>query len=64
MIPLVIRDCGVAATTRTRQSNRGTISLVFEVIDPQHLQQALEHAVTEVNKEAAVFGKSGLVSDE
>src|SRR6185295_4219545 len=25
MIPLVIRDGGVAATTRTRQSNRGTI---------------------------------------
>src|ERR1044072_7840300 len=25
MIPLVIRERGVAATTRTRQSNRGTI---------------------------------------
>ena len=38
--------------------------LVFEVNDPQHLQQALEHAVTEVNKEAAAFGKSGLVWDK
>jgi len=38
--------------------------LVFEVNDPQHLQQALEHAVTEINKEAAVFGKSGLVWDK
>jgi hypothetical protein len=35
--------------------------LVFEVNDPQHLQQALEHAVTEVNKEVSAFGKSGLV---
>lgn len=34
--------------------------LVFEVNDPQHLQQTLEHVVTEVNKEVAVFGKSGL----
>ena len=37
--------------------------LVFEVNDPQHLQQTLEHVVVEVNKEAAVFGKSGLVWD-
>ena len=35
--------------------------LVFEVNDPQHLQQTLEHVVTEVNKQAAVFGKAGLV---
>ncbi len=34
--------------------------LVFEVNDPQHLQQTLERAVVEVNKQAAVFGKSGL----
>jgi FecR protein/Putative zinc-finger len=34
--------------------------LVFEVLDPQHLQQAMERVVTEVNKEAAAFGKSGL----
>jgi FecR protein len=34
--------------------------LVFEVNDPEHLQQTLERVVTEVNKEAAVFGKSGL----
>jgi len=35
--------------------------MVFEVNDPQHLQQTLEHAVTEVNKEVAAFGKSGLI---
>ena len=34
--------------------------LVFEVNDPEHLQQTLERVVTEVNKEAAVFNKSGL----
>jgi hypothetical protein len=34
--------------------------LVFEVNDPQHLQQTLERVVTEVNKEAAVFGKGSL----
>ena len=34
--------------------------LVFEVNDPAHLQQTLERMVTEVNKEAAKFGKRGL----
>jgi hypothetical protein len=34
--------------------------LVFEVNDPAHLQQTLERAVMEVNKEAARFGKAGL----
>ncbi|HJP92616.1 MAG TPA: FecR domain-containing protein [Pyrinomonadaceae bacterium] len=34
--------------------------LVFEVNDPTHLQQALEHVVGEVNKQAAYLGKSGL----
>ena len=38
--------------------------LVFEVNDPEHLQQTLERVVTEVNKEAAVFGKSGLSWDK
>ncbi|HSE23367.1 MAG TPA: FecR domain-containing protein [Pyrinomonadaceae bacterium] len=37
--------------------------MVFEVNDPQHLQQTLELLVGEVNKEAAKFGKSGLVMD-
>ena len=37
--------------------------MVFEVNDPQHLQQTLERLVGEVNKEAAKFGKSGLVLD-
>ncbi len=37
--------------------------MVFEVNDPQHLQQTLERVVTEVNKEAARFGKTGLVWD-
>jgi hypothetical protein len=37
--------------------------LVFEVNDPVHLQQALEKVVGEVNKEAARFGKGGLVWD-
>lgn len=35
--------------------------MVFEVNDPQHLQQTLERVVAEVNKEAAKFGKTGLV---
>jgi len=34
--------------------------LVFEVNDPQHLQQTLERIVTEVNGEAAKVGKAGL----
>jgi FecR protein len=34
--------------------------LVFEVNDPAHLQQTLEHVVAEVNKEAARFGKGNL----
>ena len=34
--------------------------LVFEVNDPEHLQQTLEHVVGEVNKEAAKFGKGSL----
>ena len=34
--------------------------MVFEVNDPAHLQQTLERMVTEVNKQAAYFGKSGL----
>jgi hypothetical protein len=34
--------------------------LVFEVNDPAHLQQALEKVVSEVNKEAAKFGRNGL----
>ncbi|HKV32868.1 MAG TPA: FecR domain-containing protein [Pyrinomonadaceae bacterium] len=38
--------------------------LVFEVNDPAHLQQTLERAVGEVNKEAAKFGKSGLSWDQ
>jgi hypothetical protein len=33
---------------------------VFEVNDPEHLQQTLEHVVSEVNKEAAKFGKGNL----
>jgi ferric-dicitrate binding protein FerR (iron transport regulator) len=37
--------------------------MVFEVNDPQHLQQTLERVVTEVNKEAAKFGKTGLLWD-
>ncbi|HET6671172.1 MAG TPA: FecR domain-containing protein [Pyrinomonadaceae bacterium] len=37
--------------------------MVFEVNDPQHLQETLERVVTEVNKEAAKFGKTGLVWD-
>lgn len=38
--------------------------LVFEVNDPAHLQQTLERAVGEVNKEAAKFGKTGLAWDK
>lgn len=38
--------------------------LVFEVNDPAHLQQTLEHVVSEVNKEAAKFGKSGLTWEQ
>ena len=34
--------------------------MVFEVNDPEHLQQTLERMVTEVNKQAAYLGKSGL----
>ena len=35
--------------------------MVFQVNDPEHLQQTLERVVVEVNKEAANFGKAGLV---
>jgi FecR-like protein len=35
--------------------------MVFEVNDASHLQQTLEHIVGEINKEAARFGKTGLV---
>ena len=38
--------------------------LVFEVNDPAHLQQTLEHFVSEVNKEAAKYGKSGLTWEQ
>ena len=34
--------------------------MVFEVNDPAHLQLTLERVVSEVNKQAAYFGKSGL----
>jgi len=34
--------------------------LVFEVNDPAHLQQTFEHVVTELNKQIAKEGKSGL----
>ena len=37
--------------------------MVFEVNDPTHLHQTLEHVVTEINKEAAKFSKTGLVWD-
>ncbi len=37
--------------------------MVFEVNDPQHLQQTLERVVGEVNKEAARLGKTGLTWD-
>ncbi|MGH9969649.1 MAG: FecR domain-containing protein [Pyrinomonadaceae bacterium] len=35
--------------------------MVFEVNDPQHLHLTLERVVAEINKEAARFGKAGLV---
>ena len=38
--------------------------MVFQVNDPEHLQQTLERVVVEVNKEAARFGKAGLVWDQ
>lgn len=38
--------------------------LVFEVNDPDHLQQAFERVVDEVNKQAAKDGKSGLTWDK
>lgn len=38
--------------------------LVFEVNDPQHLQQTLERMIGEVNKEVSRFGKSGLAWDQ
>lgn len=34
--------------------------MVFEVNDPEHLQQTFEHVVAELNTEAAKFGKPGL----
>jgi len=37
--------------------------MVFEVNDPEHLQQTLERVVVEINKEAAKFNKAGLVWD-
>ncbi|MDQ2938127.1 MAG: FecR domain-containing protein [Acidobacteriota bacterium] len=37
--------------------------MVFEVNDPEHLQQTLERVVTEINKEAARFSKTGLAWD-
>src|SRR6266850_1156527 len=37
--------------------------MVFEVNDSEHLQQTLERIVGEINKEAAKFGKQGLVWD-
>jgi ferric-dicitrate binding protein FerR (iron transport regulator) len=37
--------------------------MVFEVNDSAHLQQTLERIVSEINKEAAGFGKTGLVWD-
>lgn len=38
--------------------------MVFQVNDPAHLQQTLERIVGEINKEAAKFGKAGLVWDK
>jgi hypothetical protein len=38
--------------------------MVFEVNDSNHLQQTLERVVGEVNKEAARFGKAGLVWEQ
>jgi hypothetical protein len=37
--------------------------MIFEVNQPEPLQQALEQVVSEINKEAAKFGKGGLVWD-
>ena len=37
--------------------------MVFEVNDSAHLQQTLERIVGEINKEAAKYGKTGLVWD-
>jgi hypothetical protein len=37
--------------------------MVFEVNDPQHLHQTLEHVIAEINKEAAKFNKTGLAWD-
>src|SRR5262249_10081426 len=37
--------------------------MVFEVNQPERLQQTLEHVVTEINKEAGKVGKAGLVWD-
>jgi hypothetical protein len=37
--------------------------MVFEVNDAQHLHQTLERVVTEINKEASRFSKTGLVWD-
>ncbi len=38
--------------------------MVFEVHDPQHLQQTLERLVAEVNKHAARLGKAGLAWEQ
>ncbi len=38
--------------------------MVFEVNDSAHLQQTLERIVGEINKEAARFGKNGLVWEQ
>jgi hypothetical protein len=37
--------------------------MIFEVNDSEHLQQAFERVVTEINREAAKHGKSGLAWD-
>ncbi len=37
--------------------------MIFEVNDPEHLQQTFERVVSEINKEAASHGKAGLVWD-
>jgi hypothetical protein len=37
--------------------------MIFEVNDSDHLQQALERVVTEINNEAAKIGKAGLAWD-
>jgi ferric-dicitrate binding protein FerR (iron transport regulator) len=38
--------------------------MVFQVNDPEHLQQTLERVVVEFNKQAAKFGKAGLVWEQ